>query len=237
VAAAIDALHLRTLREVSALLAAHAGHDDETAARAIGEGLAAIADAHGRAVAGVLRALDAHGPGPGFAFKEVVCAAHAWELQLALLGLDPDAIAEPILDLGCGEGAPLVTALRARGKDAIGVDRITVPTSHVVETDWFEFPIAPDRYGTVISHLAFSTQFLHHHLRPEGDAERYARKYMEILRGLRDGGVFAYAPGLPFLEGLLPADRFRVETRPIETPIPGPFGPVHATKVTRVRRA
>ena len=35
--------------------------------------------------------------------------------------------------------------------------------------------------------------------------------YMEILEALRLGGAFHYVPALPFLEELLPAERFRVE--------------------------
>ena len=54
-------------------------------------------------------------------------------------------------------------------------------------------PRAPaEHVGTVLSHLAFSQQVLHHHLRGSAGPERYARKELEILHGLRVGGAFVY---------------------------------------------
>ena len=59
--------------------------------------------------------------------------------------------------------------------------------------------------------MAFSNHFLHHHLRRYGHPERYAQRYMHILAALKPGGSFCYTPGLPFIEDLLPSDRYRVE--------------------------
>jgi SAM-dependent methyltransferase len=179
------------------------------------------------------------GGAPGPALREVVSAEYAPELQLRVLGLDADALPEPILDLGCGPGAALVRALRARGKDAAGIDWLAAPADGVRRASWLELPLAEGSLGTVISHLGFSLHFLHHHLRPGDEALRYARRYMEILRALRPGGLFAYAPGLPFVEAHLPATQWRVERTPVAIPRPpAPAGapelPWYASRVVRL---
>ena len=63
--------------------------------------------------------------------------------------------------------------------------------------------------------MALSIHFLHHHLRPDGHPDRYAQKYMDVLQALRPSGRFIYAPGLPFIESLLPRNRYLVEKRPV----------------------
>jgi hypothetical protein len=145
--------------------------------------------------------------------RPTVSAEYSPELQLTILGLRLEELAEPILDLGCGERAHLVRYLRACGKAAVGIDRYLSVEDGVRETDWFSLPLVPDSWGTVIAHQSFSLHFLHHHLGSGPEPERYARRYREILRAVRRGGAFVYAPGLPFLEPLLSDREFRVERR------------------------
>jgi hypothetical protein len=57
--------------------------------------------------------------------------------------------------------------------------------------------------------------FLHHHLRCDDSAFVYARTYMRVLRSLKPGGVFAYAPALPFIEELLPASSYARDSGPL----------------------
>jgi hypothetical protein len=154
----------------------------------------------------------------GFARLRVPCATYRPETQLAVLGLDPATMRQPVLDLGCGEEASLVRHLRAAGVAAFGVDRVARPQEHVEVADWFEATLAPGAWGTIVSHLGFSLHFVHHHLRSSERARRYATRYMEILRALSEGGAFVYAPGLPFIEPLLPADQYRVSRRAVELP-------------------
>lgn len=146
-----------------------------------------------------------------FALAEPVCSQYSPELQLALLSLDDAALLDPILDLGCGRAARLVEFLRDLGQAVCGIDRSAVETPHVFKMDWFTFPLEHVQWGTVLSHMAFSVHFLHHHLRRGGQPERYAQRYMAILRALKIGGCFAYTPGLPFVENLLPPDQYHVE--------------------------
>ena len=138
------------------------------------------------------------------------CAEYTPELQLQLLGIDAENIQEPILDLGCGEHGRLVHHLRELGYQAIGVDRTVIESSHLIKSDWLQMPVTNETWGTVISHMAFSNHFTHHHMRKDGQPEAYARMYMSILRSLKKGGSFYYAPGLPFIEELLPPEQYRV---------------------------
>lgn len=132
---------------------------------------------------------------------EVVCAEYSPALQLQVLGLTD--VRGPLLDVGCGEQRRLVEEVRGRGTSAEGIDR-------AFGDDWLNYDYGVERWATVVSHHGFSLHFMHHHLRPGATALRYAQGYMNILRSLQSGGVFAYAPGLPFLEGMLPADAYRV---------------------------
>jgi hypothetical protein len=161
---------------------------------------------------------------------EVVCSEYSPGLQLQLLGLAD--VRGPVLDVGCGASRGLVAELNARGVAAEGIDRVH-------GDDWLTYAYGEDRWASVVSHHGFSLHFLHHHLRPGETALVYARVYMDILRSLQIGGVFAYAPGLPFLEAMLPAASYRV----VRVPLPADAlaalqalkGPVigHATQVWR----
>lgn len=174
--------------------------------------------------------LDPDGPAHGMVFREVQCAEYAATLQVRVLNLDLDSLLDPILDLGCGETAGLVRYLRAKGREAFGVDRIAPAEDFILGKDWLALTLEPGAWGTVISHLGLSNHFLHHHLRPGGQAERYAHKYMEILRALKPGGSFIYSPGLPFMETLLSRDTYSIW----KVPVPRVAGSVYDGELSSV---
>jgi SAM-dependent methyltransferase len=145
-----------------------------------------------------------------------VSEEYSAEVQLRVLHLTLDEIAEPVLDIGCGKDALLVHWLRCQQLNAIGIDLCGNPSRGGVAADWFEFPFVPAYFGTIIAHLSFSLQFLRHHLDPKGDAQRFAKQYMNILRSLKVGGRLVYTPGLPFLEQHLPRSNYSVTRYPIE---------------------
>ncbi len=138
------------------------------------------------------------------------------DTQLGVLRLQGVTLVQPVLDVGCGRDADLVKWLRRMHVNAVGFDLFDSGTLGCLVADWFEFPFVPEQFGTIIAHLSFSLHFLHQHLRPDGEARRYALQYMTILRSLRHGGCFAYAPGLPFIEGILPSDQFAVRKYAID---------------------
>jgi len=150
-------------------------------------------------------------------------AEYSAEFQIELLGLDVKSLPEPILDIGCGSKASLVRELRRRGKTAFGLDRDVKADDFLISADLFDYPLKMNSWGTVISHQSLSNYFLESHLKSGLEAAKCAMKYMEVLRSLKRGGVFAYAPGLPFIEEILPADKYRFVRMPIrDLPVGGP---------------
>jgi hypothetical protein len=152
-------------------------------------------------------------PDANVILHKVVCADYTPKLQVEILGLHD--LIEPVLDLGCGKEGGLVTYLRAAGLQATGVDRVVADRPGLVQAGWLDFPLAPESWGTVISHMAFSNHFIFQHLYQRGSVEPYARRYMTILRSLKPGGSFYYTPGLPFIEAYLPAEQYRLTRKPV----------------------
>ncbi len=150
----------------------------------------------------------------GEAPREVTSATYSPELQLRILSLSIDALEEPILDIGCGADAALVRHLRDAEMSAHGVDR-EAPTDVGDRADWLAYDYGVGKWGTIISHLGFSLHFMHQEMKSSDLAFDYGKTYMRILRSLAKGGTFAYVPGLPFIEPMLPATDFEVKRIPL----------------------
>lgn len=173
------------------------------------EGFAALANrALFRFVERLSRQFRSSGQGAGLGRG----AEYSPQLQMELLGLEPQGLLEPVLDLGCGKTAELVQFLRSKGLVATGIDRLGTG-EFAVARDWFDVRFEPNSLGTIVSHLGFSLHFLHHHWHPGDRAYAFARKFMELLASLKPGGMFIYAPGLPFIEPLLDEALYAVEKR------------------------
>ncbi|CAH0347258.1 class I SAM-dependent methyltransferase [Bacillus sp. CECT 9360] len=155
----------------------------------------------------------------------VKCAEYTPEFQMKLLNSDLPTMKQPVLDIGCGPQASLVHFLRENGIEAYGVDRNVDVMDYLYQMSWLEYSFTTNKWGTVISHMAFSNHFMHHHLRADGNFEIYAQKYMEILKSLKLGGSFIYAPSLSFMEDALmsSSNSYVVEIRE------------HSTEVTRLK--
>ncbi len=148
--------------------------------------------------------------------RPVPCYGYSPELQLNILEIDLNDLAEPVLDIGCGKEARLVTFLRRQGIETFGIDRFVESVPFLTRTSWFEFDFKPGRWGTIVSHLGFSNHFQHHHHRRDGNFVPYTRTYMKILSSLKVGGRFHYAPGLDFVEQHLESRRFVVNRNKLE---------------------
>jgi hypothetical protein len=100
-AAALDELYRRSFASLGRVLRRTRGEAELRGA------LERMFLLHQRRLAAFVRALDRapEQPGAGFVFRQPVSAEYAPALQLRILGLDPAALAEPILDLGCGPHA------------------------------------------------------------------------------------------------------------------------------------
>jgi hypothetical protein len=141
---------------------------------------------------------------------------YAPDRQLNILGLEEGEIAEPVLDLGCGMHGRLVRHLKNNGIEVYGIDRMVGQVSYLREADWMDTVLGDGDWGTIIAHMSFSNHFIHQHIKRHGRYIDYAQKYMEILGALRVGGMFVYAPGLPFVEQHLPAATYTVARKPVE---------------------
>lgn len=166
----------------------------------------------------------------------VPCVQYTPGFQLGILGISAEALRQPVLDIGCGERASLVRHLRGLGIDAWGIDRFVRGSAHAMVADWLDLETMEDAWGTIVSHMSFSNHFTHHHFRADGRYEEYARAYMGLLLSLKPGGSFYYAPGLPFIERLLPADRFDVATWPVDSLVGCSEEPRTSLQTTRVTR-
>ena len=143
-------------------------------------------------------------------------------------------LAQPVLDLGCGKPAQLVTYLRDHGIEAVGVDRLVDQAPYLIRSDWLSFELPPRTWGTIISHMAFSNHFIFQHLYKYGQGADYARRYMAILNALKPGGSFYYTPGLPFIETYLPADQYTVTKRAVKGPGQSGEEGLYAVRVKRI---
>ncbi len=142
----------------------------------------------------------------------VECGEYQSLLQIDVLGLDTQQLKEPILDIGCGQNALLVHYLEELGYTAFGFDRtVEIPSKNVFQSDWFTFRIDKYKWGTIVSHMAFSNHFIHHHYKKDGNYQDYAQLYVKIIRSLKKGGSFIYSPDLPFIEELLDPSEYSVK--------------------------
>jgi len=147
--------------------------------------------------------------------QTVPASEYSAAFQIMILGLETESLLEPVVDIGCGRSANLVAFLRKEGVEAFGMDRFVNDNQYLIHGDWLDYHFEAASWGTIISNLGFSVHFIHQHLRGDGKYRLYAQKYMEILESLVPGGSFYYAPGLPFIEGFLDADKFKLQVNRI----------------------
>jgi hypothetical protein len=142
----------------------------------------------------------------------VACQEYSAVFQVALFRLDLGHIAQPVLDIGCGQHGLLVRHLLKRNIEAYGIDRWNKGRSaHLEEADWIEKDFEPERWGTVISNMAFSNHYAFVHRFTPELIGRYTERYERILNSLVTGGSFLYGPGAPDLEKAADANRFSDE--------------------------
>lgn len=142
--------------------------------------------------------------------EAIACSEYSAEIQLSILQIDMEKLENPILDIGCGKNNYLVNFLRNKGFECYGLDRFNNSCLYVSNTNWLEYDYGKEKWGTIISNLGFSNHFVHHHLRKDGNYIDYAKVYIKILKSLKHGGIFYYAPNLPFIENLLDPKEYSV---------------------------
>lgn len=141
----------------------------------------------------------------------VACSEYSPQLQIEVLQIDTKQILQPLLDIGCGSKASLVNYLKDQGIEAFGIDRAKFQSPFLITADWLEYEYGIEKWGTIVSNLGFSNHFNHHHLREDGNYIAYGKTYMNILRSLKTGGCFHYAPNLPFIEKYIDSKLFELK--------------------------
>jgi hypothetical protein len=146
-----------------------------------------------------------------FDISPVACSEYKPDLQINVLKIDTRTLMEPVLDIGCGKQGNLVNYLCELGIETCGIDRFLFTANNLTNSDWLEYNYGTEKWGTLISNLGFSNHFKHHNLRADGNYIEYGKKYMDILKSLKIGGRFHYAPDLPFIEQYLDNRQFEIE--------------------------
>jgi hypothetical protein len=133
----------------------------------------------------------------------IPCSEYSYGLQEKVLQINPIDLCEPIIDIGCGQKALLVKDLLQKGKDAFGIDQYVSFDKKILNENWFDFHFIPRKWGTVISHMAFTNHFRRSITYKTSDRARYEGKYLEILESLKPGGGFIYCPRIPEVEEMI----------------------------------
>jgi SAM-dependent methyltransferase len=144
----------------------------------------------------------------------VVCEEYSAPLQLELLRINISHLKQPVLDIGCGSQANLVRYLRSQGIEAYGFDRqLEKQETYLSQMDWFEYPFETDRWGTLLSNMAFTNHLNYVRLHAVHQLEHYLLKMREMLEALAPGGRFYYAPSLPFVEDWFASEQYKVDRK------------------------
>jgi len=149
--------------------------------------------------------------------EPIMCAEYSAILQKSILHLKDIQLLEPILDIGCGQDGNLVKYLRENAFECYGIDRFAQKSLFLEKVDWLNFDYGIEKWGTIFSNLGFSNHFIHNHLRKDGNFIEYAKKYMDILKSLKIGGCFCYAPDIPFIEQYLDENIYSIKKYDIES--------------------
>lgn len=149
------------------------------------------------------------------------------EFQLEILGVALSDITGPVLELGCGKQAKLVSYLRTHQKEAYGLDKNCDKEDYLIQQDWLEHNYEEKKYQMILSVNTFTRHFLQQHTREEGEFKEYAIVYMKLLHALQIGGTWCYTPSLTFMEELLPEEKFEVRNEFIDDT-------TMRTKITRI---
>jgi hypothetical protein len=140
----------------------------------------------------------------------IPCSEYSAELQQQVLRIDQTKIMGPLLDIGCGRNATLVTKMTEKGVDAYGIDQYLGSNKNIICKNWLDFDYGNQVWGTIVSHMAFSNHYRWNKNRKTELLHRYEQKYNEILGSLKMGGMFAYAPSLQEIETTLNPDEYEV---------------------------
>jgi len=144
--------------------------------------------------------------------RSLCCAEYSPELQLQMLDISLKEIRPPVLDIGCGFSAELTKYLNFQNFNVIGFDRfVGEETDFIKQENWLTFHYSYQSWGTIISHMALSNHYRYAVQYDKNMQDALDSVYEKILKSLRIGGCFYYAPGVYELEQQIDRTRFRVK--------------------------
>jgi hypothetical protein len=149
------------------------------------------------------------------AFK-TVCSEYSAEFQIDVLGININDLKTPVLDIGCGSCGTLVKYLLSKNIEAYGIDRLVKSNNNFKNTNWLEYNFGIEKWGTVISNISFSSHFTNHYFFNDNLTDNYTKTYLKILKSLKTGGKFIYAPAIFFIEKHLTNTKFKIENEKID---------------------
>jgi len=145
-----------------------------------------------------------------YSVLKAVCAEYSAEFQIDLLGIEINKIEQPVLDIGCGKAGSLVNFFISKNIKTFGIDRAVKNNANFLKTNWLEYNYGLEKWGTVISNISFSSHFLNHFLSNDNFVNDYSHTYINILKSLKKGGKFIYAPSLIMIENLLDTSLYEI---------------------------
>lgn len=140
----------------------------------------------------------------------IPCSEYSIDLQLKVLRLNISEIKEPVLDIGCGKKHSLVTKLVLLGIDAYGIDQYLSSDKSIICKNWLQYDFSSKKWGTIISHMAFTNHYRRNLNRKNDLSDNYKTKFEQIINSLKAGGIFVYTPSLPEIESILNTDYFDI---------------------------
>lgn len=147
---------------------------------------------------------------------KVVNKEYSVSFQTNIFDIDFDKLQEPIIDIGCGKNANLVKELLRRNKTVLGIDRIVNHSNdYIKEISWFDFNFEENKWGTIIANMSFTNNLLYSIENHKNLIYNYYIKYKQIIKSLKIGGCFYYAPSLNFIEDRLDLNDYIVNRRVI----------------------
>ncbi|MGI6110510.1 MAG: hypothetical protein ACOYB8_11810 [Eubacteriaceae bacterium] len=159
---------------------------------------------------------------------EAFNSMYSGDFQIALFGIDPKTVMEPVLDVSCGPDPQLVLSLRMAGLDAYGadIDAPDYPFTH--KASWTSSNFGQNQWGTILSNIGVP-EIINAAISDKSEAlQGLTLAYYNLLGCLKTGGKFIYAPSIPGLEETIPSELFSVSHEEIT---PG----LERTVITRLK--
>jgi hypothetical protein len=141
----------------------------------------------------------------------IPCAEYTGGFQNEILRTGVNQLAEPIIDVGCGNHHELIKVLRNNGySEVYGLDQYITSDVKIVCSNWFDYTFRKNTWGTVIAHMSFSNHLRRSIINKDENQKKYTEKYNEIIESLKKEGSFIYTPSVKIIEDEIDRKKYEV---------------------------